>query len=146
MRYRLRTLLILLAIGPPIVAIGMMRHLDNIYATHQLKERNTRKSLYSAQERMEVFLRKSHVIPPNEDQIMREWEKDIDVACGRSAQDGWGRTLVVEWRDDHNELYARSCGPNGRNDGGTGDDVEVSCLIPIYLRNGQKIISAVVTG
>jgi len=47
--------------------------------------------------------------------------RDIEL----SGTDTWGRPMIFEWHDA-NSFRIRSCGPNRRDDGGSGDDIEIS--------------------
>lgn len=45
------------------------------------------------------------------------------VAEGTELLDGWGRSFVYQPSDDGGTYSLRSMGPNGQDDGGTGDDI-----------------------
>ncbi|MHC4377192.1 MAG: type II secretion system protein GspG, partial [Planctomycetota bacterium] len=45
------------------------------------------------------------------------------VTEGLDLLDGWGRSFVYQPSDDGSTYSLRSLGPNGQDDGGTGDDI-----------------------
>jgi hypothetical protein len=145
MRYRLRTLLILLAIGPVVIYYVAMRRIESADTVEQRKDRQTRKTLESIRARMDVWLRAVRHTSPSNELILSRWNQLLTDDNGRQIRDAWGQPLTVGWRGwNRNMLYAKSNGINGIGDGfgdDIGDDIEAHFWLPTYglERRGDSI-------
>src|SRR5689334_12913955 len=136
MRFRLRTLLIVLAVAPVVIYYFTMRHFERADAAEQLKDRQTREALHSVRAKMEKWIRTWGANSPTEDQILWQWRRLLTDDKGEPMCDAWGRPLTIGWRGFNNaDLYAKSAGINGIHDGfgdNNGDDIEVHLWLPMY--------------
>jgi len=134
-RYRLRTLLLLLAVGPVVIYYLAMRHAERVDVGEQLKDKQTRSMLEQRRIEMERWLRMSRAVPLTDEQMLVQWNRLLMDDNGRLIRDAWGRPLTVGFRGLNNDvLYAKSNGIDG-NDDGFGDlirdDIEVHFWLPM---------------
>jgi hypothetical protein len=125
MRYSLRTLLILLAVGPVVIYYVAMRHIESADTVEQFKDRQTRKTLESIRAKMDAWVRVIRPTPPSDELILSQWQRLLTDDSGQPIVDAWGRKLTVGWRWNHTDLHARSNGLNGIDEDGQGDDIVV---------------------
>jgi len=135
MRYRLRTLLIVMALLPAAVGGIASRYTAGVrfrktYATRQMLYR------LAGETKMDVIC--SHELPENGIRGLigqlnsngfspAEWfqERRVSYPGIEKGIDAWGRELIVEIRDG-STIYFRSKGPNGIDEQGHGDDIQHS--------------------
>lgn len=134
-RYRLRTLLLLMAAGPVVIYYLAMRRIDSADAVEQLKDRQTRRTLEERRIEMERWIRITRTVPLTEEQLFIQWNRLLTDDSGGQIRDAWGRPLTVGWYGFNNDfLYAKSNGINGVADGlgNIGDDIEVHFWLPAF--------------
>lgn len=62
------------------------------------------------------------------DPRLREWMR-VNCAGMQTGRDYWGNKLVYQVDHGAAKVILRSIGPNGRDELGEGDDIEVECLL-----------------
>ncbi len=57
------------------------------------------------------------------DKVFAQWQDSWRLVV--RGTDGWGRPFIYKWQPDGKRAVIRSVGPNGIDEGGGGDDIQV---------------------
>lgn len=137
-KYRLRHMLIVVCFACVVFAyIAHRKRQYSAFKTHVLIY-DTRESLSCIGEKMRWYAlnnppRKWHdfheikgdITPMPDDCICPEFLSFGKSSPIQSEKDPWGSEIVISKGHQHNEWTLKSLGPNRRDDGGCGDDIEV---------------------
>ena len=139
MRFRLRTLMIVFAATPALLAFVTMWFIERADSSQQSKDRETRRMLHVVRDKVDLWLRASSDLNPSKHVILAALTKQVAAHCniGPTAPhppvDAWGREIVLGFSGWHDcNLFARSRGANGFDEEGQGDDIQVTLMFPRY--------------
>lgn len=106
----------------------------------QLRSDVTQRELTSLAARLERWMIIHERMPaqalPEALRQITEDEKDLDdrgyypLTCVLENRDAWGHTLIFEVHDKEHRVVIRSVGPNGKDNRGTEDDIQVDAVLP----------------
>lgn len=66
--------------------------------------------------------------------------RQLSLSCEMIVQnrDSWGNAFIYVWKDGGYEVAIRSCGPNGKDDAGLGDDLTMRQSVNRFKLNKES--------